>query len=229
MMKCCCSSWSVSILHCFSRCAWTFKAADIFEYHMCWIKPYPMLWHLLGLSEHTETQWEHCPYSVKDTTSFLAGPAYKGCWVWIWPHVHGKRSDAIQPRPVLQRDLEETTLDAGLDVAMTDQVQRKRKWGVVFLSSSHQFTYWLWMGVILKHVNVGSLCLYQLMQVSVVFGRALKAQGEKDVLRVRKGCINSSRITLPTLSMAEILWMDPLWGGFCSQKANVVRIQFIST
>lgn len=61
------------------------------------------------------------------------------------------------------------------------------------------------MGVILKHANVGSLCLYQLVEVSVVFGCALKAQGEKDLLRVRKGCINSSRITLPTLSMAEIL------------------------
>ncbi len=61
------------------------------------------------------------------------------------------------------------------------------------------------MGAILKHANVGSLCLYQLMRVSVVFGWALKAQGEKDVLRVRKGRINSSGITLPTLSMAEIL------------------------
>ena len=61
------------------------------------------------------------------------------------------------------------------------------------------------MGAILKHANAGSLCLYQLMQVSVVFGRGLKAGGEEDVLRVRKGRINSSGITLPTLSMAGIL------------------------
>ena len=96
---------------------------------------------------------------------------------------------------------------------LISQVRRKRKRGVVFLSSSHQFAYRLWMGAILKHANVSSLCLYQLMEVSVVVGRALKAWGEKDVLRVRKGRINSSGITLPTLSMAEILWMDPLWGG----------------
>lgn len=78
---------------------------------------------------------------------------------------------------------------------LISQVHRKRKRGVVFLSSPHQFANWLWMGAILKHANVGSLCLYQLMQVSVVFGRALKARGEKDVLRVRKGRINSSGIT----------------------------------
>lgn len=69
------------------------------------------------------------------------------------------------------------------------------------------------MGAILKHANVGSLRRYQLMQVGVVFGSALKAWGEKDALRVRKGRINSSGITLPTLSTAEVLWMDPLWGG----------------
>lgn len=60
------------------------------------------------------------------------------------------------------------------------------------------------MGAILKDANMGRLCLYQLMQVSVFFGQALKARQEKDVLRVRKGHINSSGITLPTLSMAEI-------------------------
>lgn len=61
------------------------------------------------------------------------------------------------------------------------------------------------MGAILKHANVGSLCLYQLMQVSVVFGWVLKTCREKDVLRVRKGRVNSSGITLLTLSTAEIL------------------------
>lgn len=84
----------------------------------------------------------------------------------------------------------------------------------------HRFTYWLWMGVILKHANAVSLGLYQLMQVSVVFGRDSKARGEKDVLRVRKGCINSSRIILPTFSMAGILWMDPLWGGSLLEESK---------
>lgn len=84
----------------------------------------------------------------------------------------------------------------------------------------HRFTYWLWMGVILKHANAVSLGLYQLMQVRVVFGRDSKARGEKDVLRVRKGCINSSRITLPTFSMAGILWMDPLWGGSLREESK---------
>lgn len=82
----------------------------------------------------------------------------------------------------------------------------------------HRFTFWLWMGVILKHANAVSLGLYQLMQVSVGFGWDSKARGEKDALRVRKGCINLSRITLPPFSMARILWRDPLWGGSLPQK-----------
>lgn len=61
------------------------------------------------------------------------------------------------------------------------------------------------MGVILKHANAVSLGLYQLMQVSVGFGRDSKARGEKDALRVRKGCINLSGITLPPFSTARIL------------------------
>lgn len=84
----------------------------------------------------------------------------------------------------------------------------------------HHFTYWLWMGVILKHANAVCLGLYQLMQVSVDFGRDSKARGEKDVLRVRKGCTNFSRITLPTFSMARILWMDPLWSGSLLKKGR---------
>lgn len=56
------------------------------------------------------------------------------------------------------------------------------------------------MGVILKHANAVSLGLYQLMQVSVDLGQDSKAQEEKDVLRLRKGCINFSRITLPNFS-----------------------------
>lgn len=31
-----------------------------------------------------------------------------------------KRLDAVRPRPVLQSDMEETTLDTGLEVAVTD-------------------------------------------------------------------------------------------------------------
>ena len=176
---------------------------------MCWIKPYATLWLLFDLSVHTE--WEHCPYSLKDKiTPFLA---CRGCRA-IWPHVHG--GVQIPARHVLCRRAtwKQRPLTLALKLQwLISQVQCKRKQGVVFLSSPHQFANCLWMGAILKHANVGSLCLYQLMQVSVVFGRALKALGEKDVLRVRKGCINSSGITLPTLSMAEILWMDPLWGG----------------
>lgn len=84
----------------------------------------------------------------------------------------------------------------------------------------HHFTYWLWMGIILKHANAVSLGLYQLMQVSVDFGWDSKAPVEKDVLRVRKGCINFSRITLPTFSMARILWTDPLWGGSLLKKGR---------
>lgn len=177
----------------------------------CWTKPYATLWLLLVLSEHTESQWEHCPYSVQDTVLFLAGPVCRECRVWMWPHVgvQTPSSHVLCCRATWKKQ----PLTVALKLPwLISQVQRRRKRGVVFLSSPHQFANWLWMGAILKHANVGSLCLYQLMQVSVVFGWALKAWGEKDVLRVRKGRINSSGITLPTLSMAEILWMDPLWG-----------------
>lgn len=85
---------------------------------------YPALWHLLHLSVGNTAHIHSRIHTI-----LISCWTSRGCRVQLW------HERVFMPSGHVLQGLRETTLDACLEVAMTDQVQHKRKWGAVLVSS----------------------------------------------------------------------------------------------